>query len=937
MNPQISFSAEDIKDNLSTPKFPKNQPAYLIEKEENTLDTLKQQIDKVYNDKDTLNNENINESKNEKNILENSLANSLINLELNNLYINQFSFDEKSSNFLSKREDNDIKENKDNNNNKQIIIIEEDDKSKNNDEEKNNNNEKEEEDKKDNEIKCADILTNEGINKNEDNHFDYELPLDSDSTPEFFKTINFPENNETKKETNKKKSEKNLGTESCPNFKEEIYSDEKFEKIHLTPEKNIKNKIDKIKNKIRLTEIGKNILKGEENQKDKIFSISKCNTSNKKSNLPLKLPKIAHHRTTLSQIYLIRPSNDFMKLLEEDETEQNNLYSERNNNKSQNSNTNYNSLKNTNFNSNDIIIKKYDDKDNSNNNELIKPFTIDKSNDKNNNKNNNLDKEENINQNSKIKSNIIKDITLSYYNKRNRRNRNSMNFIQRNNNNFLNFNTETDKSKIIYEKNLIKNDSRTFTISQNENQKHVHSRNYKELNNNINNGTVASSNYLMNKRLKNSVILLNKNKNPYNEYMNNDNSLKNMTLYEYENFSQRSIDKNVGGKTERCSPFRKSKIRDSFTLKASSYKKYILNRDKLNEYNNSQSIINNTMKNLENTDFNGYNIFENIEEIKKEKYIKNKISKNIINNNDTNNMNFIKNQIFKNKGNLTQRNKDIGPANIYSKKIIFIPNGNNNNNANNNEMKINYQSKLKQYTSGYINNKNKTLTKNEINKSYIIPKEKNIKILSNEKSYNINKNKDDKNYKEYFNEIFSNININKSLTKTNLFNNNNAKQKNQNEKHKIRNIIQLSNLGINTMKTKTIQATNQVKNKNINIILNKINNNKIKNNNYIKNQRINNTNNLLNLTKSSKNLIEKFRNNILNYSIIRNNRNNQVKNEVSIFIGDNNKKIKKIFNEKKNKVNNMNNSKNNKINQLNKNKKTIINDNIFKFIKYKYN
>ena len=106
MNPQISFSGEDIKDNLSTPKFQKNKPGYSLEKEENTLDTLKQQIEKAYNDKDTYNNDNINCSKNEKNILLNSLLNNNSNLDSNNLYISQISFDEKSSNFLNKKEKN---------------------------------------------------------------------------------------------------------------------------------------------------------------------------------------------------------------------------------------------------------------------------------------------------------------------------------------------------------------------------------------------------------------------------------------------------------------------------------------------------------------------------------------------------------------------------------------------------------------------------------------------------------------------------------------------------------------------------------------------------------------------------------------------------------------------------------------------------------------
>ena len=935
MNAQISFSAEDIKDNLSTPKFPKNQQVYLLEKEENTLDTLKQQIDKVYNDKDTLNNENINESKNDKNILINSLINSNTNLELNNIYINQFSFDEKSSNFLSKKEENENKENNENNNKDINIInenINENLNEKNNKEENNNTNNNQEEEKNDNEIKYINILTNEDMEKNDDSIFDYELPLDSDNTPEFFKMDDFPENNERKKEIDEKNSEKKLRIEGIPKSKKEKNSKEKIEKLNLTPQKKIKNKMDRITNCEQLKENRNEILKIKEKQKDKAYSVVKFNTSNKKSNKIFKLTKITHHKTILSQNYLIKPSIEFMRLLEENEEEQNNSLTERNNNKSNNLNTNNNSLKNTNFTSKDINNKKCDDKIKSNDNGLIKPFTIEQSSD--NNKNNNLNNEENIYQKIKVNSNILKDNTISYQNKRNRRNRNSMNFIKRNNN-FLNFNTEIDKTKIIYEKNLSNNDSRSFSISQKENESHSHSRNYKELNNNINNGTVASTNYLMNKRLKNCVILLSKNKNVniFNECLNHDNSLKNFTLYENENFSQRSLDKNMAGKTERSSPFRKSKIRDSFILKTSSYKKYILNKDKLNDYNSNKNLINNTMKNGGTKNFEGYNIFENIEEIKKEKYVKEKINQSNIKNNAVISRNYINNTIFKNKGNLTQRNKDIGPANIYSKKIIFIPNANNNNETNNN----NYTNRLKQYTLGYIPNKNKTLKKREINKSYLIPKEKNIKILNIEKNNNINEDKEKKKYKEYFHEILSNININKSITKTksNLNNNNNnmkqKEQKEQKEKHKIRKIIQLSNLDIKTMKNKTIEPTNKVKNKKFNskFILNKINSNKIKNNNYIKNNKDNNTNNnyLFSLTKSSKNLLEKFKNNILNYSINRNNRINQVKNEVSLFIGDNNKKFKKIINEKKSLVNSINNNNNNKINQLNKNKKTIINVN----------
>ena len=194
MNPQLSFSSEDIKDNLSTPKFPKNKSVNSPEKEENTLDTLKQQIDKVYNDKDTFNNDNINESKNEKNFLLNSLLNNNSNLDLNNFYMSQFSFDEKSSNFLSKKENTEttLKNKDENDKDKNMILISEE----------NNENKNEE---NNNEIKYINKLTSEENEKNEDSNFDYELPLGSDDNPEFFY---LSENNEEIKEKIKNENQK---------------------------------------------------------------------------------------------------------------------------------------------------------------------------------------------------------------------------------------------------------------------------------------------------------------------------------------------------------------------------------------------------------------------------------------------------------------------------------------------------------------------------------------------------------------------------------------------------------------------------------------------------------------------------------------------------------------------------------------------------------
>ena len=460
-----------------------------------------------------------------------------------------------------------------------------------------------------------------------------------------------------------------------------------------------------------------------------------------------------------------------------------------------------------------------------------------------------------------------------------KKNRNSINFMGRNNNNnFLdlgNFN----KTNIIYEKkNLSIDEPRSFSISKNGTHHHSHSRNYKEIknnnNNNIKNETMTSTNYFIKNRIKNRVILLTKDKNRKTpqDFFGRNNSLKNLFLSDYENFSKQNLEKkNIEGKTERTSPFRKSKITDSFMTKNPSYKNYILqninNNNKISHYKNK----------ISQTTFNDY-------------YPK----KELIYSNNTTYMNLAnKNNIFQNKGNLTQRNKDIGPINIYSKKILFISNGNNNTN------------KLKQNFLENIpinnNNKIKPLKKREINKSYIIPKEKNIKIFQDEIS-NITKNKTRTKFNEYIKDVLSNINITKTLVnqKPNL---NNKKPKEQNEKHKIRKLIQLSNIDMNTMTTKTIQASNKV---------NKLNNNKInkdKNKNKIKNT----------FAQSRKNIIEMFRNNILNYSINRNNKNNQVKNEVSIFIGDNNIKNNKNINLKKNLLfKNKNNDKS---------KKTIINVN----------
>ena len=837
MNPQLSFSSEDIKDNFSTPKFPKNKSVNSPEKEENTLDTLKQQIDKVYNDKDTLNNDNINESKNEKNFLLNSLLNNNSNLDLNNLYMSQFSFDEKSSNFLSKKE-NAENNTKDNDKNKNEMLIKEDNIENKNNIDDNNNNEE------NNEIKYINKLTNEENEKNEDSNFDYELPLGSDDNPEFFYVCENTEENKKKVKNEKKEGGDEHPHSDVPPLK--LKNDE-----ILTPKRQKRNKLNEKIHSAKINFDENKLLKIKENEKKE--NMTKFNSSNKK-------------------IYKILK---YSSLIEED-SKSNDYFSDKNNSII-NSNTYYNSFKNTNFTSKDNNLKKELNNKINNDKISINPFMLEKI--EKIEKNENIEDNREISQKFKINSNIIKDITITYYDKKHKKNRNSINFMGRNNNNnFLdlgNFN----KTNIIYEKkNLSIDEPRSFSISKNGTHHHSHSRNYKEIknnnNNNIKNETMTSTNYFIKNRIKNRVILLTKDKNRKTpqDFFGRNNSLKNLFLSDYENFSKQNLEKkNIEGKTERTSPFRKSKITDSFMTKNPSYKNYILqninNNNKISHYKNK----------ISQTTFNDY-------------YPK----KELIYSNNTTYMNLAnKNNIFQNKGNLTQRNKDIGPINIYSKKILFISNGNNNTN------------KLKQNFLENIpinnNNKIKPLKKREINKSYIIPKEKNIKIFQDEIS-NITKNKTRTKFNEYIKDVLSNINITKTLVnqKPNL---NNKKPKEQNEKHKIRKLIQLSNIDMNTMTTKTIQASNKV---------NKLNNNKInkdKNKNKIKNT----------FAQSRKNIIEMFRNNILNYSINRNNKNNQVKNEVSIFIGDNNIKNNKNINLKKNLLfKNKNNDKS---------KKTIINVN----------
>ena len=673
MNPQISFSTEEIKENLCTPKFPKNKSIYSQEKEETTLDTLKQ-----------------TKAENKTN---------------NNFYMSQFSFDEKSPNFI-------IENNNNESNNINNIII------KDNEE-------------NDLEIKYINKLSSDDNDNNKDNekkqeqdsNFDYENPLNNDKNPEFCEYEYLQDNFEENQKNNKNN-----------------------EKINLTPQKYnniVSNNNDKLINNEKL-----------DNDNNDINDKNKYNSTNKK----------------IKKVLL------FSTLIDD---EINNKISNKNHSTEKNTNSNY--LTNTNFTSNE------NNKINNTINEKIsiKPFIL----------------ENNPKRKIVSKNNIIKDITLSYYNKKRYSiTTNNSSFGLNNNNN-----------KIIYEKNLSIEEPRSFSISHKEkNNIHMHSK---------------SRNYDMNmhntcqnrlNKYKNCVILLKKNrKNLKNiiitgktdDELNINKTSKN---YDYSKIAsqKKSIDKhdkNIEIKTSINSPFRKSKIKDLHIAKNSSYKNYIISEN-INTRNNASM-----------------------------KHRNNKISTFSFNDNNEKNI-----QNMKIQGYSTERNfkVKIDSINVYSKKVIYIPNANNN----------------------------KIYRNSVINKVSMIPKEKNMKTLFNEKN-NENKIKS----KEYFNEILSKININKTISNTsntkkqifNIKNNNTRGNKinkvNKNKEYKIRNVIHLCKFDTNK---KTIT------NKNIN---NKNNNNK--------NDRIIN-----------RIIFERLKNNILHYSINRNNKNNKIKNEVSIFIGEKNNK-----------------------------------------------
>ena len=946
MNSQISFSNEEKKEVLSTPKFHKNKSIFSIERDENTLDTLKQNInsiiniEKLNNDKNSNNIEDANGEFKNENINKNVFVNSLLNRinsknEMSNCFSNQFSFDEKSENYIFS---NNEKENNKENINNNIIIID--------------NNENENKENDNNEIKYIDTI-NSNIKDNNDymeNNFNYILPLESDKSSEHFKFISFQgcseENQEKKiKIPNQKKMagerkiynnpeivNKKIGIGVLSKQKENPEKIIIKDDIKLTPHKKNKNsKVDKYK-----------IINSEKsNHKIKKINNSNKNSSKNKRNFNIKIPSLIDDNKQHDKCY----------------TEPNNLLMD-----------SKNSQINTFFTSNEHNSNITPKKENKINNS-IRPFIIEKT---NSNKNDIIIKK------NVIKENIIKEIALVHFNKKNFKIRNSINFHRKNK-----FN-ESNKNRLIYEKNFIGKENRSFSINKKEKNSLIHSRNYSQLSNK-NNTNFTYDHSRIKKKIKNCVFLLSQKNLKNSAFETRNNSYGNSSISASDNSTQKTI-KIIKEKKEIGSPFYKSRILNKNSLST----KFILNNQsssledrkiKINiNINNEKFENNNTFissnkfkNNNKFTVFCNYDSKKNKNNTSKEKINNtstNKIKVNIANNNNNSNNKFYqKNTSFMNykinkphlliedsKGSITERYRDslteryrdsiVGPANIYTKKLIF----NNSSNSN-----TNIYTKLNNEKNNSCRIK-KNIERKSLNKSSIIQKE--IKIPKIE--FNSNNNsiiiKDKNKFREYFNDILSNINLSKNIkTKKQKINNyKKIKPKNRNniinsnisnissiytqtEKDKEKEKEILSTSKINSFKPKIKYKKKDSKNsEKINKQFNTINNsiNFGCNNKFRENPKISKKKTKIAFSRENSLNIPNFRKNIVKYSIIRNNQTNQIRSEVSIYIGKQN-----INNEKNNLEKNNNefikkkkgkfSIDNNKLKAINVNKKTIINVNQF--------
>ena len=188
MNSQTFFAKEEKREGLSTlstPKFHRNQSIFSLEKEENTLDTLQQNINTLINIESKSNiNEQINNEFQNNNINNNFALKSILN-EINNkneLNDYQFSFDGKIKNIDNNIINIDNKTDIENDNNNEIKYISNEDSNRINSNSKYNEND-----------------------ENFDNNFNYNLPLESDKSSENFNLISFQA---FSKEIDEKKNEK---------------------------------------------------------------------------------------------------------------------------------------------------------------------------------------------------------------------------------------------------------------------------------------------------------------------------------------------------------------------------------------------------------------------------------------------------------------------------------------------------------------------------------------------------------------------------------------------------------------------------------------------------------------------------------------------------------------------------------------------------------
>ena len=983
MNSQISFSNEEKKEILSTPKFHKNKSIYSLERDETTLDNIKQNINSIINieklKSDIILNKN-NEFKNvneTKNMCKSSLLKKINSKnEVNNSYSNQFSFDEKSENYIfSKNEIDNNKENIDNN----IIIIDNNKK----------NNKNENRGTCNNEIKyISDIdtfLINSNLknnNENMENNFNYILPLESDKSSEHFKFISFQgfsedqENNNIIKEEKIPNQKKMAGEKKKHNnleiinkkirigylYKQRENPDKNIlkEDVKLTPnKKNKNNKIEKFK--LNNSDNSNHIIKKIKNSKSNYFS------SKKKRKINIKIPNLIDEN-----------KND--KCL----TEPNILIDLNNSKKNTFFTSNENNLNNSNMTSkNENTLKN-----------ITQPFIIEKI---TNNINNNVD-DDNISNQNEIENNIIKEISL-HFNKIYHKRGNSIDFQR--NNKFI----ESNNKNIIYEKNLIGKENKSFSIKKKKEKNNlIHSRNYSQLSSSNNNFTYDHSR--IKKKIKNCVFLLQqKNKNNSN-FQTRNNSYGYQSISASDSSTHKTIKIIKEEEKKISSPFCKSKIVKNNSLLTkfifNNQSSSVENRNITLNINNEQYEDNNTFissNKFKNNDkftiFCNYDSKLNKKNSSKEienDYGINKIKVNIANKKNAKNKKLYQNTSFMNykinkphyliekkKGNITDRYKDsitekykdsitykdstterfrdsitykdsiteryketiaykdayIGPANIYTKKFIFT----NNNNSN-----INLYSKINNETDNSYKIK-KVIKKDDnkiLNKSTIIEKE--IKFPKKE-LYNHNNNnvliKDKHKFREYFKDILSNINLNKNIKnkkqKINYFKN--IKIKNRN------NLINSNNYSqtekdiskINSFKTKIKFKKNNSKNVDkINKQYNTINNSIILgyNNKLRENTKLSTKKSKISISRENSLNIPNFRKNIVKYAIIRNNKNNEVRKEVSIYIGDQKNNNDKQNLEKPNieftkKKKGKYSIDNNKLKAINVNKKTIINVNQF--------